>query len=345
MKKVGLIIGKFLPIHNGHLFFINKAATQMDKLIVIVDENPTADKKIAAAAGIKYPDLLTRTKWMTSIFKDADHVEVVAMSEEGISEPPLGWKEWSDRVKETVKDLGVTHIYTSDSSYKEGYDKYFPEWQHVFFDNERAATDGISATQVRSDMTKYWGKLPSVVRAFYTKKICLIGGESVGKTTLVRAMAKAFGTSWSEEYGRAYCENEIGSYYDHNGFLLTDKSDYEKIVIEQEHQNEKAFRTANVFALIDTDAIYTQYFYEKQFGETNELIEQMIKRQKEDYIYIFISGDVPFVDDGYRTGHSRDEVKKFYSKYISFDYEINASTHEERFDQVYEILKGEIWDK
>ena len=345
MKKIGLIIGKFLPIHNGHLFFINKAATQMDKLVVIVDENPVADKKIAEKAGIKYPDLLTRTKWMTSIFKDVEHVEVLAMSEEGISEPPHGWKEWSDRVKETTKDFGITHIYTSDISYKEGYEKYFPEWEHIFFDNDRTATDGISATQVRANLPEYWGKLPSVVRAFYTKKICLIGGESTGKTTLTRAMAKAFGTSWSEEYGRVYCEEELGKYYDRNGFILTDKSDYEKIVIEQEHQNEKAFRTANVFTLIDTDAIYTQYFHEKQFGEKSALIEQMINRQKEEYIYIFLSGDSKFVDDGFRTGHSRDEVKDYYKQYIDFDYEIDGKSYEERFDQIYELLKGEIWGK
>lgn len=42
--KRGLVIGKFMPIHNGHTALINFAASQCDELIVSMSYTP--DDKI-----------------------------------------------------------------------------------------------------------------------------------------------------------------------------------------------------------------------------------------------------------------------------------------------------------
>lgn len=343
-KKIGLIIGKFLPLHNGHLFFINKSATQVDKLYVIVDEHPVSDKQKCIEAGMKYPNLLTRTKWLTSVYKDTPHIEIVGMSEEGIRPYPNGWKDWSERVVKTIGEK-FTHIFTSDQEYKDGYTEHFPWAEQVFYDQERRETNGLSATRVRNDLLGNWHNMPSVVRKFFTKKIVVVGGESTGKTTLVKAMSKVFATSWSEEYGRTFCEKELGAWYDKNQMILTNKKDYETIVINQSIQNDEAIRTANKFTIIDTDAIYTQNFYELQFGEKNDLVEEFIKKQRREFIYIYLSDEVPFVQDNFRVKKNRDKVKDYYKQYINeFDYEIYGETYLERFDKMFEILTKESND-
>lgn len=165
--KTGLVIGKFLPMHNGHVFFINEALKLMDHVVVIVDENPISDKKIASRDGLKYPNLDERVKWMNSEFGGNPNVTIIPLSEEGIAEPPFGWKSWSELVKEKTKKLNVTHIFTSDISYKENYEIYFPNWVHIFFDNDRKATNGLSSTMVRKDLKGNISKLPKTVQDFY----------------------------------------------------------------------------------------------------------------------------------------------------------------------------------
>jgi hypothetical protein len=38
------------------------------------------------------------------------------------------------------------------------------------------------------------------------KRVCLLGAESTGKTTLAAALAERFGTAWNPEYGRPYTQ-------------------------------------------------------------------------------------------------------------------------------------------
>src|SRR3990167_9088495 len=67
----------------------------------------------------------------------------------------------------------------------------------------------ISANEIRQNLVEYWRYLPSVVRQAYVKRVCIIGVESTGKTTLTKYLAKQFNTAWVEEYGRSYCENVL----------------------------------------------------------------------------------------------------------------------------------------
>ena len=51
MGKTGVIIGKFLPLHLGHVNFINRSSTKTDKLIVVVCHS-SRDKKMCEEYGI-----------------------------------------------------------------------------------------------------------------------------------------------------------------------------------------------------------------------------------------------------------------------------------------------------
>ena len=36
MKKTGLILGKFAPLHKGHQFMIETALKEMDELVILI---------------------------------------------------------------------------------------------------------------------------------------------------------------------------------------------------------------------------------------------------------------------------------------------------------------------
>lgn len=165
-KKIGLIIGKFLPLHSGHTYFINKILDEVDKLVVLVDEDKITHLKICEDANIKYPNLEVRTSWLKSLFGKNNKIEILSMDEDGIKPYPYGWSEWSRKVQSVVGDK-ITHIFTSDIEYKEGYKTFFSKYTSVFLDNDRKATNGISSTIIRSDLKKYNDKMPVAVRNFF----------------------------------------------------------------------------------------------------------------------------------------------------------------------------------
>ena len=165
-RRVGLIIGKFLPLHNGHLYFINEVSKELDVLIVLVDEDKITHPEICKNANIKYPNLEIRTNWLKKLFKNNNKIKVLSMNEDGIPSYPNGWLPWSKKVKSIV-GKEVTHIFTSDIKYKDEYKKYFPEYIAIFWDNDRKATNGISSTKVRSNLIKYKNNIPNVVQCFF----------------------------------------------------------------------------------------------------------------------------------------------------------------------------------
>lgn len=61
----GLVIGKFLPIHNGHVALIRFAASQCDELLVSMSY--TATDTI---------DSQLRFSWIQEIFKDELNIKV-----------------------------------------------------------------------------------------------------------------------------------------------------------------------------------------------------------------------------------------------------------------------------
>lgn len=82
------------------------------------------------------------------------------------------------------------------------------ECEHILVDRDREAVP-ISGTLVRSNPLGCWDFLEPPVRAWYAKRICLVGAESTGKTTLAQMLAERYQTVWVPEYGREYSERKL----------------------------------------------------------------------------------------------------------------------------------------
>ena len=104
MYKVGVFPGKFLPPHRGHLNAIINAATQCEKLYVVVSDHPEVTKRACEEAGIRFMDMKLRTKWLSIELQSFDHIEVLMLSEGEILPYPDGYKDWSNLLYETVPE-------------------------------------------------------------------------------------------------------------------------------------------------------------------------------------------------------------------------------------------------
>jgi HTH-type transcriptional repressor of NAD biosynthesis genes len=130
-------------------------------------------------------------------------------------------------------------------------------------------------------------KQPSAVA-----RVCLLGAESTGKTTLAAALAEKYDTLWNPEYGRVY--TEVGR------VRGAPWESWEFAHIARVHCWYEDFLAgfARRVLFCDTDAFTTAVFHEAYLGEPASGFEELAARRYDLYL---VSGlDVPFVDDGWR---------------------------------------------
>lgn len=164
---VGMFVGKFLPLHIGHINAIKKASKMCDKLFVVVGGDEIRCKKLCDEAKIPFIDLKTKTEWVKNELKDLKNVEVISFNEEGIPTMPNGWKEWSEKLKSLLCEK-VDIIFGSERDYCKDYEKYFSESKYVLQDEFRKEVN-ISATKIRENPQKYFDYLCDSAKPFFKK--------------------------------------------------------------------------------------------------------------------------------------------------------------------------------
>jgi NadR type nicotinamide-nucleotide adenylyltransferase len=124
------------------------------------------------------------------------------------------------------------------------------------------------------------------------KRVCLLGAESTGKTTLARALAERFETVWNPEYGRPYTEigRPSGAHW----------SSWEFTHIARIHCWYEDFLAtcADGVVFTDTDAFTTAVFHEVYLGSPATGFEDLVERRYD--LYVVCGLDVPWRHDGVR---------------------------------------------
>jgi HTH-type transcriptional repressor of NAD biosynthesis genes len=297
----GWLVGKFAPATTGHIYFISMAATLVKKLTVVMSYRD----------GLFEEDYLSwkkRLLYLKTVFKDIPHIEVKSIDETEVPVYPNGWSAWADLMHEVIpKD--AKYVFSSEPSYTEGFNKYFPDCEHVVVDTDRNF-ENISATMVRNDPMKYWSYLPTIVRVELVKRVVVIGTESCGKSTLVKYLAKLFQSSWVEEYGRTFCEQNMCM-----DERLLSFDDYATIAAKRFEMEQEAARTANRILFADTNAFITNFYCKLYEGSEHPLVSQYEKLEKYDLV-IFLEDDVEWVDDGLRINSDRDKTRKLMKEML-----------------------------
>jgi HTH-type transcriptional regulator, transcriptional repressor of NAD biosynthesis genes len=129
------------------------------------------------------------------------------------------------------------------------------------------------------------------------KRVCVVGAESTGTTSLARDLAKHYQTVWVPEYGRDYTEvRKI------DGQRIEWRSEEFVHIARQQQENEDAMaKRANRVLFCDTDALATAIWHERYMGDWSRKVER-IADQRTYALYFLTAPDIPFVQDRIRDG-------------------------------------------
>jgi HTH-type transcriptional repressor of NAD biosynthesis genes len=337
-KTVGFIGGKFLPLHQGHIYVITDASNQVDELYVVLSSSKNRDRELCERDGLRYTPADVRLSWLGQSLRDIENIKVIHV-EDDQWDSNYDWEEGANKIKLAIGKT-IDYVFSSEESYGEHFKKYYPDSQHIVVDDHRK-TVTISATEVRRNLYEHWDKLPAVVRSHFTKKVAIVGTESCGKSTLTAKLAKFYNTSYVQEVGREYCER-------YNNQLTREMFDL--IAIEHFLLQKKKCEEGNKLLFIDSDAVISQYYLDRYHpGSKSSLIEEIIKLQNYDLV-LYLEPDVKWVDDGLRFAGEEDvrarnneKLKQMYRE-RGINFVSISGNYKERYDTA-RVLVNKLFEK
>jgi len=308
----GLVIGKFLPVHRGHLALISFAARQCDEVIVSMSDAETDPI-----------DPRLRLHWLKELTSQWVNVKVYSLKDD-FDQPDLSLdqrtKIWSDVI---TKAYGQIDKVFSSEEYGDWFAKNLGAL-NVEFDRDRKLIP-VSASLIRSRPFQYWEYIPEIVRPYFVKRICFYGPESTGKSTAAIRMAERYNTLSVPEVARE--------------MLVTNDFTVEDIIKIGKAQTERVLEytsRANKLLFCDTDVIITQIYSKHYLNVVPDILYDLEKQVKYDH-YFFCDIDVPWVEDGLRDlGHRREEMRKIFLNELEkrqIKYTLLTGSFEER-DQI-----------
>ena len=274
-NKHGLLLGKFLPPHKGHLYLGDFARHFVDDLSIVVGTLPSEP----------IPGEL-RFRWMKELFPNCKVVHLDKVLPQEPSEHPDFWKIWEHELREIAPCLPDIVFASETYGHKlaEVLDARF-----IPVDPDRSIMP-ISGTAVRENPFKHWDLIPPVVQSHYLKKICVFGPESTGKSTLAKNLSLHFNTTCVPEYARTYLE-ELGT--DLKQEKLVD------IARGQIASTNALASNAHQVLISDTDALLTTVWSEFLYQDCDQNIQQLADQNIHD-LYLLTDVDVPWVADPVR---------------------------------------------
>jgi NadR type nicotinamide-nucleotide adenylyltransferase len=341
----GLVVGKFSPLHLGHEYLIDVANNQCNRLLVLSYSKPELPRCPAHI----------RSGWLHRRFPD---LQVVVLDDallaswcrkKGIAIQALPINDAPDEVhRNFVAELLHEHlalavdVVFSSESYGDGFAQSLSRHQqtrkpgagnveHVCVDLQRQRYP-VSGTAIRANPSAWQHGVSSDVYAHLLPRLCILGGESSGKTTLAAALAQALNTVWVSEYGREYWDT-VRRNLSVNELLHVART--------QIAREEEAAQHASTWLVCDTSPLTTlQYCLLDHASVPAELV-QMAQRYYD--LVLLCDADFEFVQDGTRrdSSFSRQQYDNTVAALnaLGVDYLVVAGTVAQRVEAVMRRLQ------
>ena len=307
----GLVIGKFYPPHEGHHLLVGTAAACSERVTVLVLSHEVESIPHA-----------TRVAWLREVHADQPHVTVHGI----VDDHPVDFTDaaiWD--LHEAVFRAGIAAITDEPVTAVFSSEEYGPELARrlgavaVPVDDERGLAP-VSGTAVRADPVRHWDRLAPPVRAWFARRVVVLGAESTGTTTVSRALVDALRarggahglTQWVPEQCRATAIAKLAA--DRAVAVLAGRppprmedlvwrSEDFRTMAEQQHATEEAAARAGGPVLVcDTDVFAVGIWHERYLGHADPEVADLARRHPL-YLLTHHAG-APFVQDGVRDGEA-----------------------------------------
>ncbi|MGE9291416.1 MAG: AAA family ATPase [Puniceicoccales bacterium] len=143
-----------------------------------------------------------------------------------------------------------------------------------------------------------------------TRRICITGPESTGKSTLSEALSHEFGSLWVPEFSRAYLEQLDRPYTE---------SDLEEILFGQLSRENEAARQGGDLLICDTgpEVIWVWSYF--KYGRVSPRIEKATREHHYD-LTLLLDTDLPWSPDPLRENpddRDRQELFRLYESLLN----------------------------
>lgn len=296
VKTLGIFFGTFAPMHLGHYQNVMQAKKENDGCLLIVSGRKGDRGDLIGL------DLTKRFRYIRELFADEENVYVAMLNEDNIPEYPDGWGFWLEEIDDIkaaalVSEPEITTWYVGEEEYQQELEARKP-WDMVRLLDRTIMP--ISATEIRNNPYKNWNYITRPFRRHFSTNILVMGTASGGKSTLVRDIARSFGSPFTEEYARTY--EEESNVRDEE--LVA--NDFNYLASGQFDNNRKTIMSPsnNGIFIADTDVLVTDvyaqhYLTEKEYEALRPSYEMLMKREKWDLILV-IPPVTPYVNDNFR---------------------------------------------
>ena len=320
--RLGLVVGKFAPLHLGHLALVDHASCLSDRVLVLSWSNPELP-----GCG---PEV--RRRWLAECLPQH---EVIVLDGDGAPPNDAPDLDHQRHLAGLLRQLDrrpdamfASENYVAPCATVLSQSLGHPVRPEMF--DPKRLQFPVSATRVRErpqDMLRW---LPPVVRADVVPRVVLLGGESTGKTTLAAALAARFGTVAVAEYGRERWEAQGGH---------LDEADLLAIGREQTRREDLAARSADPVLVCDTSPLTTLGYAHWCHGRADPALARLAERR---YTLSVLCGDeIPFDQDGTRRDVAfRSRQQGWYREQLAARGDRTLEVHGPVPERVEEVMRA-----
>lgn len=305
MMNTAVVLMTALVPTTGHADLISFAATlDVDKVDVLL-----------CGRSFEPLDAHVRAQALREHFAGQPKVDVrVLMDDDAPQNPPdhpdfWGW--WARAIRSHFPESNFRYVVASEPYGQQVADSITA--QFMPYDIDRALNPA-RGTDVRENLWGHWNQIIPEARQHLMLNVTVFGQESVGKTTVSRAVTQMMKTDFIPEWARPYLEAV--------GEELTEQKMRNIVVGQAGLQRMVRSQAKHPVAVYDTDLFSTVGYY--QIGEMTPpaVLEAEAVRMASD-VYYLMPDSIPFCPDPLRYGgDQRESDMKFWVKILE-DYSLN----------------------
>jgi HTH-type transcriptional repressor of NAD biosynthesis genes len=292
--SVGVVIGKFLPPHHGHGALIRTAQSNCDELFVIVCDAAWHD----VSARLRAEWIVESFPSVRTLLLDQDDLGLTDDDSEGWARATMDALRQAPDVVFTSEDYGPRYATAMGA-------------KHVRVDRG-AERGGFNATAIRANPQAHLDWLDPHVRSHYVARVCVLGAESTGKTTLARDLAQHYGVGFVGEFGRFYTEAMPDP-----ARYRWQTSDFRIIAEAQAALEDDAARWTPSPLICDTNPFVTAVFHEAYLGRPDPELEAAV-RDRPYHLFLLCDPETPFEQDHTGLRHDGERRAWMHRRYCEY---------------------------